>query len=113
MKLALPALAATAAFVAPTCAEARPVMLETTLKDRGGKNAYVALYVLDPAGKYKGTLWMAGDRAKYSRHLSDWAQASGGRLSEIDGITGPSVGSGRTLKISADIADAIGRPQKG
>ncbi len=107
MKLALPALAATAAFVAPTCAEARPVTLETTLKDYGGKNAYVALYVLDPAGKYKGTLWVAGDRVKYCRHLSDWAQASGGRLSEIDGITGASVGSGRTLKIGADIADAL------
>jgi hypothetical protein len=107
MKLALPALAATAAFVVPTFAEARPVTLETTLKDYGGSGAYVALYLLDPAGKYKGTLWMAGDKSKYYRHLSDWARASGGRGAEIDGITGASVGSGKTLKITVDIADAL------
>jgi hypothetical protein len=107
MKFAFPALAVTAAFVVPTVAEARSVTLETTLKDYGGKNAYVALYVVDPAGKYKGTLWMAGDKAKYYRHLSDWTQASGGKLAEIDGITGASVGSGKTLKITVDIADAL------
>jgi len=107
MKFALPTLAATAAFVAPAVAEARQVTFETTLKDYGGSGAYVAIYVLDPAGKYKGTLWMAGDRAKYYRHLSDWERASGGRLSEVDGITGASVGSGKTLKISLDIAHAL------
>ena len=107
MKLALPALAATAAFVVPTFAEARPVTFETTLKDYGGNGAYVALYLLDPAGKYKGTLWMAGDKAKYYRHLSDWTRASGGRLAEVDGITGASVGSGKTLKVTVDITDAL------
>ena len=107
MKLALPVLAATAAFVAPTLAQARQVTFETTLKTYGGNEAYVALYVLDASGKYKGTLWMAGDKTKYYRHLSDWTRASGGRLAEVDGITGASVGSGKTLKISVDIADAL------
>lgn len=107
MKAALPALAATAAFVAPTFAEARPVTIETTLQPYGGNGAYVAIYLLDPAGKYKGTLWMAGGKAKYYRHLSNWARASGGRPAEIDGITGASVGSGKTLKITADITDAL------
>ena len=50
---------------------------------------------------------MAGDKAKYYRHLSDWARASGGRLAEIDGITGASVGSGKTLKITVDVTDAL------
>jgi hypothetical protein len=107
MKLALPVLAATAAFVAPTIAEARQVTFETTLKAYGGNGAYVALYLLDGAGKYKGTLWMAGDKTKFYRHLSDWTRASGGRLAEVDGITGASVGSGKTLKITVDIADAL------
>ena len=107
MKLALPVLAATAAFVAPTFAQARQVTFETTLKAYGGNEAYVALYLLDAKGKYKGTLWMAGDKTKYYRHLSDWTRASGGRLAEVDGITGASVGSGKTLKISVDIADAL------
>ncbi|WP_341987811.1 DUF2271 domain-containing protein [Azorhizobium sp. AG788] len=107
MKFVLPALAATAAFIAPTFAEARQVTFETALKTYGGNGAYVVLYVTDAAGKYKGTLWMAGGMAKYYRHLSDWQRASGGRPTEIDGITGASIGSGKTLKISLDIADAM------
>jgi len=107
MNRAVPALAATAALAFPTLAEARQVTLETTLKNYSGPGAYVVVYVLDAAGKYKGALWMAGDKAKYYRHLSDWARASGNRASEIDGVTGASVGSGKTLKISVDIADAL------
>lgn len=107
MKRAFPTLAATAVFVVPTLAQARNVTLETTLKPYGGNGAYVALYLTDAAGKYKGTLWMAGEKSKYYRHLSDWARASGARPAEIDGITGASVGSGKTLKISVDLADAL------
>lgn len=104
---ALSALAVTAAFVAPTKAEARQVTFETTLKSYGGNGAYAVLWITDAAGTYKGTLWLAGDRAKYWRHLSDWHAASGGRASEVDGITGASIGSGRTLKITLDLADAL------
>ncbi|ABS68625.1 DUF2271 domain-containing protein [Xanthobacter versatilis] len=107
MKFILPAVAATAALIAPVVAEARQVTFETTLKAYGGNGAYVALYVTDAAGAYKGTLWMAGGKAKYYRHLSDWQRASGGRATEIDGITGASIGSGKTLKISLDLADAM------
>jgi len=107
MKFALPAIAVTAAFVTPTFAEAKNVTLETTLNAYGGNGAYVVLYLTDAAGKYKGAMWMAGDKVKYYRHLSDWTRASGGNLAEIDGITGASVGSGKTLKITLDIADAL------
>jgi hypothetical protein len=107
MKLALSAVGLAAAFVAPTIAEAKQVTFETTLKAYGGNGAYLALYLTDAAGKYKGTLWMAGEKTKFYRHLSGWARASGGRLAEVDGITGASVGSGKTLKISLDIADAL------
>jgi hypothetical protein len=104
---ALAATAATAALIAPTVASAKQVTFETSLKAYGGNGAYVALYVTDAAGKYKGSLWMAGSKAKYYRHLSDWQRASGGKTSEVDGITGASVGSGKTLKITVDIADAL------
>lgn len=107
MKFLLPAVAATAAVVAPTIAAARPVTIETTLKPYGGSGAYAAIWVADATGKYKGTLWMAGDRAKYWRHLADWQRASGGRATEVDGITGASIGSGKTLKITVDLADAL------
>lgn len=107
MKLALSTIAVTAALVAPTLAEARQVTFQTTLKNYGGNNADVVIWVTDAAGKYKGTLWMAGNHTKYWRHLSDWYAASRGRPSEVDGITGASIGSGRTLKITLDIADAL------
>lgn len=101
------ALAATTALIAPGLAQARDVTLETQLKAYGGPGAYVALYVTDAAGKYQGTLWMAGGKAKYYRHLSDWQRLSGGRAAEIDGITGASIGSGKTLKITVDLADTL------
>lgn len=107
MKITTTALAAATALVVPGLAEAREITFETTLKNYGGDGAYVVIYVVDAAGAYKGTLWMAGGKAKYYRHLSDWQAASGGARTEIDGITGASVGAGRTLKITADLADAL------
>lgn len=107
MKSLLAALALTTALTAPGLAMARPVTLTTTLNNYGGDGAYLALYVTDSAGAYKGTLWMAGDKSKYYGHLSDWTRGSGGRLSEIDGITGASVGAGRSLKVTLDLADAL------
>lgn len=106
MKFVLPLVAATGALLAPMMAQARQVTFETTLKNYGGNGAFVVLYVTDAAGKYKGTLWMSGAQPKYW-HLSDWQRLSGGRVSEIDGITGASIGSGKTLKISLDLADAM------
>ncbi len=107
MKILTPALAAATALVAPTLADAREVTFETTLKNYGGDGAYVVLYVVDAAGSYQGTLWMAGGKAKYYRHLSDWQRASGDSTAEIDGITGASVGAGRTLTITLDLADTL------
>ena len=107
MKSLVAVLALTTALTFPALALARPVTLTTTLNDYGGNGAYLALYVTDAAGGYKGTLWMAGGRSKYYRHLGGWLRGSGGNLSEIDGITGASVGSGRSLRISLDLADAL------
>jgi hypothetical protein len=107
MKTLFPAVAAATALAAPGLAEARPVTVEATLKPYGGNGAYVVLYVTDPSGQYRGTLWMAGGKAKYYRHLADWQRGSGGAASEIDGITGASIGSGKTLKVSVDLADAL------
>ncbi len=106
MKSLLAALAMTTALTFPGLAMARPVTLTTTLTNYGGDGAYLALYVTDPQGKYAGTLWVAGGKSKYYEHLSGWYRATGGRAG-IDGITGASVGAGRTLEISLDLADAL------
>lgn len=107
MKKILAALALTTALTLPGIALARPVTLTTTLKSYGGDGAYLAIFVTDSKGAYAGTLWMAGGKAKYYEHLSDWYRATGGNAAEIDGITGASVGAGRTLEITLDLADAL------
>lgn len=107
MKKILAALALTTALTLPGIALARPVTLTTTLKSYGGDGAYLAIYVTNSEGAYAGTLWMAGGKAKYYEHLSDWYRATGGNAAEINGITGASVGAGRTLEITLDLADAL------
>ena len=107
MKSLLSALALTTALTLPGLAMARTVTLTTTMNRYGGNEAYLAIYVTDPSGAYAGTLWMAGTRSRYYSHLSDWYQATGGDLAQIDGITGASVGAGRTLEISFDLADTL------
>ncbi len=107
MKSLLAALALTTALTLPSLALARPVALTTTLTGYGGDGAYLALYVTDASGAYVGSLWMAGGKSKYYEHLSDWYRATGGDPAQIDGITGASVGAGRSLEITLDLADAL------
>jgi hypothetical protein len=107
MKSFLALLAITTALTFPGLAMARPVTLTTTLSNYGGDGAYLALYVTDAQGAYVGSLWMAGAKSKYYEHLSGWYRVTGGNVAEIDGITGASVGAGRTLEITLDLADAL------
>ena len=107
MKPLFATLALGTALTAPGLAQARPVTLTATLNDYGGDGAYLALYVTDPQGAYAGSLWMAGGKSKYYSHLTDWYRATGGDGAQIEGITGASVGAGRTLEISVDLADAL------
>lgn len=107
MKSILAALALTTALTLPGLAMARPVTVSATLNQYGGDGAYLALYVTDPQGNYAGTLWVAGGKSKYYEHLSGWYRATGGNPAGIDGITGASVGAGRTLEVSLDLADAL------
>lgn len=107
MKTIAAALTLVAALGLPSLAEAREITFTTKLKQYGGPGAYITLYVTDANGQYQGTLWMAGTKSKYYRHLSDWKRATSGDLREIDGITGASVGSGKTLTVKLDLTDAL------
>lgn len=107
MKSLVAALGLTTALVLPGMALAREVTLTTNLKNYGGDGAYLAYYVTAADGTYVGSLWMAGGKAKYYEHLSGWYRASGGNTAEISGITGASVGAGRTLTVTLDLADTL------
>jgi len=101
------ALAVTATIALSTLVQAREVTFTTQLKNYSGDGAYVALYLVNANGQYQRTLWLAGKKAKYYKHLPDWARGSGLRSSEYDGVTGASVLSGKTLNVTVDIADAL------
>lgn len=100
-------LALSAALALPGLAAARPATVHTTLKNYGGDGAYLALYLTDASGAYVRTLWVSGEKSKYYKHLSDWYRASKGGAGQIDGITGASVGAGRTLKVTVELEDAL------
>ena len=107
MKSLLAMLAVTTALSVAGPAMAGEVTLTTNLRNYYGPGAYLAYYVTNADGKYLGSLWMAGGKARYYEHLTGWYRATGGSYSEIAGITGASVGPGRTLNITLDLADAL------
>lgn len=98
-------LVAACALALPLLAHSRPLTLSTQLHDYGGQGAYLAIYLVNPQGQCASTLWVAGRKAKYHKHLSDWKRLCGN--ASINGITGASVGAGRTLKVTLDLADAL------
>ncbi|MFM2281733.1 MAG: hypothetical protein RLZZ444_3964, partial [Pseudomonadota bacterium] len=107
MKTFLAMLAITTALTVPAIATAGEVTFTTTMQNYGGDGAYLAYYVTDANGNYAGSLWMAGGKAKYYEHMSGWYRATAGNTAEINGITGASVGAGRSLKITLDLADTL------
>jgi hypothetical protein len=87
--------------------QAREVTITTTLNTYRGNAAYLAIYLTNPDGKYEQTLWVAGKKSKYYKHLLDWARGSGLKTAEYEGMTGASVSGGDSLTIKADIDDAL------
>lgn len=97
----------TLALALPVVAQARPVTFTAELTPYGGNGAYVALYLTDAQGQYQKTLWIAGKKTKYYKHLADWARGSGQRPAEYDGMTGASVRSGQTLTQTLEVPDTL------
>lgn len=107
MKSLLAALTMTTALTIPAIATAKPVTFTTKVNSYYGPPAYLAFYVTDSSGKYLGSLWMAGQRTRYYRHLSGWYRKTGGDTKQVSGLTGASVGPGRTLKFTLNLSDAL------
>ena len=100
-------IAAACALALPALAQARQLTLSAQLKNYGGNGAYLAVYLTDAKGAYAGTLWVAGGKAKYYKHLADWNRLSARDPKRLAGVTGASVGAGRTLNVTAELADAL------
>ncbi len=107
MKKIIASLFLASAVALPALAQARTLTLSTQLQQYGGEGAYLAFYLTDASGKYQKTLWVAGKKSKYYKNLRAWASASGLNPREFDGVSGASVGSGRTLTVKVELADAL------
>ncbi len=105
MKNILTTLALTTALVVPGTVMARNVTLTGVLKNYGGSGAYLAAYVTDSNGQFVATVWVAGGRSKYFKHLSHWYRATGG--STANAMTGASVGNGRSFQINFNLSNAM------
>lgn len=105
MKKITAILALSAVLALPSLAQAKQVTLTTELNGYQGDGAYVAIYLTDANGSYQETLWVAGGKAKYYKHLRDWARGSGLKASEYDGKTGASLASGKTLITTIEVPD--------
>ncbi|WP_224702311.1 DUF2271 domain-containing protein [Devosia aquimaris] len=95
------------AFSVPGVAYAKDATLAIRMTGYQGPPAYLAVYLTKPDGSYDSTLWVAGTQSKYYRHLRGWIQGVSGSGERLDGITGASVGSGRTMEVGITIADAL------
>ncbi|MEP4544579.1 MAG: DUF2271 domain-containing protein [Saccharospirillum sp.] len=107
MKQPLLTLVLAVVLAFPALALAREVTLTTQMANYRGDGAYLALYLTDSNGVYKGTLWIAGGKRKYYEHLRDWARGSRMNPADYDGLTGASVTRGRTLRITLDLDDSL------
>jgi hypothetical protein len=96
------------ALVAPGTAWARDVTIQARMVRYSGNSAYVAVYLADPSGAYQSTLWVSGHKTRYYGTLRGWVQGvSQAGTINLDGITGASVGGGKTLTVHANLADAL------
>ena len=62
------------------------VLLLATAKIVPQKEAFI----IERLGKYSRTLWVAGGKNKYYKHLLEWTRGGGNKAKEYDGLTGAS-----------------------
>lgn len=102
------ALLALAFAVMPVVpAEAARLRLKATMERYSGNPAYLAVYVTDAKGHFQATVQVFGEKVQYYPHLAHWMRAVGPQSTPLDGVTGASVGSGRGLDVTAEVADVL------
>lgn len=108
MKKLLAILLMGTALVAPVAANAAQVTIAGQMSSYRGPEAYLAIYLAGPDGRYDSTLYVAGSKSRYYRDLSGWARYAAADASlNLNGITGASIGSGRSFTINLNLSDAL------
>lgn len=88
-------------------AHAKQVTLRLNMANNYGPPAYVAAYILDPKGKYVSTVLVAGSRMQYLADLRTWYRLVRRSGKGIDGVTGASIGRGRSVAATVNLPDKV------
>lgn len=99
-------LAGAAALALATSAQAEQATIVVALNDYTGPEAYFALYLVNPEGKYDRTLWHSGPEKIWWPDEKRWYGYFSRNPAEIDAITGASTPAGtrRVMKVEIDPA---------
>lgn len=107
MKKLITVLMLATALATPTLAYAKDANLSIQMANYQGPPAYLAVYLNKPDGTFDSTLWVAGGQSRYQKDLRGWFRGASASGQRIDGITGASVGGGKTMQVTVGIADAL------
>lgn len=89
----------------PMRVQAKEIRLLVQLNNYEGENAYFALYLINPEGRYAQTLWVSGDEEKYFPDLPRWWKYLSRAPQGLDAITGASTAGGDRNILKLEIAD--------
>ncbi|WP_246124807.1 DUF2271 domain-containing protein [Algibacter pacificus] len=75
-----------------------------------GEGAYVVISLINPEGEYEKTLYIQGDDDEWYHDISEWWRFYGKTRTDIDAITGATIGGGErainVIEIDNDKIDA-------
>jgi len=108
MKFQLKAAALVVALsVASPALAAKTLSFSGTMKSYSGNRAYAVVYLVDSDGQYVSTIYAAGSKGKYFKHLSRWKRMYARSGKGVDGSTGASLGSTQSFSSSVNIPDKL------
>jgi len=83
------------------------LMISVDMKSYHGQQAYLAAYIVGPDDEYVATVYVAGTRMNYLRHMSRWFRLVQRSGRGIDGASGASIGSRRSITTQIGIPDQM------
>ncbi len=87
---------------------AKPMTLDVTMKNYYGAPAYVVVYIMDANDKYVSTVYLGGSYQQiFQQYMTRWYRMLKRSRRGIDGLTGPSVGAGRSFTASFNVPDKL------
>ncbi|MBL4812820.1 MAG: DUF2271 domain-containing protein [Rhodobacteraceae bacterium] len=100
-------LACLAATMAASTAYGAETTILVQFNEYEGDEAYFALYLVDPDGRYQRTLWVSGDEERWYADMPRWWRYYSRNPQELDAVTGASTKAGDRTLVRVEIDDAM------